>query len=163
MESCFWAFHYIEEQRMKVVSFLVKGRARKWWEFVSLPIIQERNRVTWANLCLDFMKIISIEIIWVVAFAPHINANSEAKLDHCFQALNQEIIDRVTVCDDPTSYERLVNRRRQAEVSLNCDIFIQSSRTIGTPGLRAQSFKKSASSSSRYGEVFKFVRHCTRH
>lgn len=54
----------------------------------------------------------------LLSFAPHINASSKAKYNHFLQGLNQEIFDRVTVFDDPTSYEGLVNRCRQVEINL---------------------------------------------
>lgn len=91
----------------------------------------------------------------LLPFSPHINVTSKAKYDHFLQGLNQEIFDRVTVCDDPTSYEGLVNRCRPTEISLAHGRSLQSFRLTSTLRTRAQYFKKStSSSSSRSGGVF---------
>lgn len=42
---------------MEAVSFLVEGRARKWRKSASMPLLQERGRVTWADFRSDFMKL----------------------------------------------------------------------------------------------------------
>ncbi|XP_073035332.1 uncharacterized protein [Primulina eburnea] len=80
--------------------------------------------------------------------------------EDCRAGLNQEIFDRVTVCDNPTSYDGLVNRCRQAEISLQRGRSILSSRPPNTLSPRSQSFKKSGSSSSGSGSrssgVFRF-------
>ncbi|XP_073060047.1 uncharacterized protein [Primulina eburnea] len=144
MESCFRSFQCTAEQQMETLSFLLEGRARKWWRSTSAPIIQERGVVTWEDFRAAFsrlyfppalrqvktMELLSLKqgsmsvdeyqqkFFELFPYAPHINASSEAKYDHFLQGLNQEIYDRVSVCDDLTSYEGLVNRCRQAEISL---------------------------------------------
>ncbi|XP_073036671.1 uncharacterized protein [Primulina eburnea] len=186
MESCFRAFQCTEEQKIETLSFLLEGRARKWWRSTSAPIVQSQGRVTWADFRAAFMQLYfppalrqakTIELLnlkqgsmsvdeyqqkffELLPFAPHISGSSEAKYDHFLQGLNQEIFDRVTVCDNPTSYDGLVNRCRQAEISLQRGRAILSSRPPSTLGPRSQSFKKSGSSSSGSGSrssgVFRF-------
>ncbi|XP_073020031.1 uncharacterized protein [Primulina eburnea] len=186
MESCFRAFQCTEEQQMETLGFLLEGRARKWWRSTSAPIVQSQGRVTWAEFRAAFMQLYfppalrqakTIELLnlkqgsmsvdayqqkffELLPFAPHISGSSEAKYDHFLQGLNQEIFDRVTVCDNPTSYDGLVNRCRQAEISLQRGRSILSSRPPNTLSPRSQSFKKSGSSSSGSGSrssgVFRF-------
>ncbi|XP_073133710.1 uncharacterized protein [Henckelia pumila] len=122
-----------------------EGRARKWWTSASTPLLHEQGHVWWPDFCrffrqlyfpLDFCQAKTIELlnlnqrylsvdeyqqkfIDLFSYCPHIGINSEAKYDHFLQGLNQEIFDRVTVCDNPTLYEVLVNRCRKAEISVN--------------------------------------------
>ncbi|XP_073275437.1 uncharacterized protein [Primulina huaijiensis] len=131
MESCFRAFQCTEEQQMETLGFFLEGRARKWWRSTCAPIVQSHGRVTWADFRAAFMQLYfppalrhakTIELLSLkqgsmsvdeykqkffelLPFAPRISGSSEAKYDNFLQGLNQEIFDRVTVCDDPTSYE----------------------------------------------------------
>ncbi|XP_073294469.1 uncharacterized protein [Primulina huaijiensis] len=182
MESCFRAFQCTEEQQMETLGFLLEGRARNGWRSTSAPIVQSRRRVTWADsvqlyfppalVHANMIELLSLKqgsmsvdeylpnFFELLPFAPHISGSSEAKYDHFLQDLNQEIFDRVTVCDDPTSYEGLVNQCRQVEINLQRGRSTLSSRPPSTLSPRSQSFKKSGSSSSGSGSrssgVFRF-------
>ncbi|XP_073125008.1 uncharacterized protein [Henckelia pumila] len=123
---------------MEALNFLLEGRIRKWWKSTSAPVLQEHGHVWWPDLCRLFYQLYfypslrhakAIELfnlkhgslsvdkyqqnfIDLLPYCPHIGASSEVKYDHLLQGLNQDIFDRVTVCDYPTSYESLVNRCR---------------------------------------------------
>ncbi|XP_073133649.1 uncharacterized protein [Henckelia pumila] len=177
MESFFYAFDFSEDQKMEATTFLLKGRACKWWKSASAPVLQEQGHVWWPDFCRLFRYLYfppalcqakAIELLNLkqgslfldeyqqkfidfLPYFPHIGTSAEAKYDHFLQGLNQEIFDRLTVCDDPTSYESFVNRCWQVEISVNLAKSFQSSRTASSLGPRAQSFKNSASSISSSG------------
>ncbi|XP_073151584.1 uncharacterized protein [Henckelia pumila] len=87
----------------------------------------------------------------LLPYSPHIHSSSEAKYVHFLHGLNQEIFERVSVCNDPTSYEGLVNCCRQAEISLQRGRTLNSARPSGNLGPQAQSFKKSSFSTTSFG------------
>ncbi|XP_073287620.1 uncharacterized protein [Primulina huaijiensis] len=174
MEQCFRVLHYDEDKKMEVVDFMIQGKARKWWKSVSVILVQQRGWIRWEHFRQAFinhhfppalrqakeMELLTIKqgdssienyqkrFTDLFPYAPHISENSAAKYSHFLNGLNQEIYDRVSVCDDPTSYEGLVNRCRQAEISIARRKAMQASKSSRSLGPRGQSFKKSASSSS---------------
>ncbi|XP_073024277.1 uncharacterized protein [Primulina eburnea] len=177
MESCFKTFQCSAEQQIDTLDFLLEGGARKWWRSTSAPIVQRQGRVLWADFRAAFMLLYfppallqtkAIELInlkqgslsvdeyqqkffELLPYVPHVSDNARAKYNHFLQGLNQEIYDRVVVSDDPTSYEGLVNRCRQAEGSLLRGRAMQSARPTSSLGPRAQAFKKAGSTSSSSG------------
>ncbi|XP_073300483.1 uncharacterized protein [Primulina huaijiensis] len=185
MEQCFRVLHYDEDEKMEVADFMIQGKARKWWKPVSAILVQQHGRIRWEHFRQAFinhhfppalrqakeMELLTIKqgdssiedyqkrFTDLLPYAPHISENSAAKYSHFLNGLNQEIFYRVSVCDDPTSYEGLVNRCRQAEISIARRKAIQASKSSSSLGPRGQSFKKSAySSSSGSGGVYSFGR-----
>ncbi|XP_073031283.1 uncharacterized protein [Primulina eburnea] len=174
MEQCFRVLHYDEDEKIEVADFMIQGKARKWWKPVSAILVQQHGRIRWEHFHQAFinhhfppalrqakeMELLTIKqgdsniedyqkrFTDLLPYAPHISENSAAKYSHFLNGLNQEIFDRVSVCDDPTSYEGLVNRCRQAEISISMRKAMQASKSSSSLGPRGQSFKKSASSSS---------------
>ncbi|XP_073294496.1 uncharacterized protein [Primulina huaijiensis] len=174
MEHCFRVLHYDEDEKMEVADFMIQGKARKWCKPVSAILVQQHGRIRWEHFRQAFinhhfpaalrrakeMELLTIKqgdssiedyqkrFTDLLPYAPHISENSAAKYSHFLNCFNQEIFDRVSVCDDPTSYEGLVNRCRQAEISIARRKAMQASKSSSLLGPRGQSFKKSASSSS---------------
>ncbi|XP_073138942.1 uncharacterized protein [Henckelia pumila] len=162
---------------VEAATFLLEGRSRKWWKSASAPVLQEHGHVWWSDFCRLFCQLYfppafhqakAIELlnlkqgslfvdenqqkfIDLLPYCPHIGVSSEVKNDHFLQWINQENFYGVMVCDDPTSYESLVNRCRQAEISVNRAKSFQSSQPTSSLGPHAQSFKKSSSSTSSSG------------
>ncbi|XP_073291017.1 uncharacterized protein [Primulina huaijiensis] len=185
MKQCFRVLHYDEDEKMEVADFMIQGKARKWWKLVSSILVQQYGRIRWEHFRQAFinhhfppalrqakeMELLTIKqgdssiedyqkrFTDLLSYAPHISENSAAKYSHFLNGLNQEIFDRVSVCDDPTSYEGLVNRCRQAEISIARRKAMQASKSSSSLGPRGQSFKKSASSSSSgSGGLYSFGR-----
>ncbi|XP_075506687.1 uncharacterized protein LOC142543353 [Primulina tabacum] len=185
MEQCFRVLHYDEDEKMEVADFMIQGKARKWWKPVSAILVQQHGRIRWEHFCQAFinhhfppalrqakeMELLTIKqgdsniedyqkrFTDLLPYAPHISENSAAKYSHFLNGLNQEIFDRVSVCDDPTSYEGLVNCCRQAEISISRRKAMQASKSSSPLGPRGQSFKRSvSSSSSSSGGVHSFGR-----
>ncbi|XP_073290508.1 uncharacterized protein [Primulina huaijiensis] len=184
MEQCFRVLHYDEDEKMEVADFMIQGKARKWWKPVSAILVQQHGRIRWEHFRQAFinhhfppalrqakeMELLTIKqgdssiedyqkrFTDLLPYAPHISENSAAKYSHFLNGLNQEIFDRVSVCDDPTSYEGLVNRCRQAKISIARRKAMQASKSSSSLGPRGQSFKKSASSSSGSGGLYSFDR-----
>ncbi|XP_073300904.1 uncharacterized protein [Primulina huaijiensis] len=174
MEQCFRVLHYDEDEKMEVADFMIQVKARKWWKPISAILVQQHGRIRWEHFRQAFinhhfppalrqakeMELLTIKqgdlsiddyqkrFTDLLLYAPHISENSAAKYSHFLNGLNQEIFYRVSVCDDPISYERLVNRCRQAEISIARRKAMQASKSSSSLGPRGQSFKKSASSSS---------------
>ncbi|XP_073137479.1 uncharacterized protein [Henckelia pumila] len=118
---------------MEANTFLLEGRAHKWWRSASAQLIHDQGHALWAFFCCLFRQLhfppalrqakeiehfnlkqgtMSIDeyqqkFIDLLPYCPHIGTSSEAKYDHFLHGLNQDIFDRVTVCDDPTLYEGL--------------------------------------------------------
>ncbi|XP_073121680.1 uncharacterized protein [Henckelia pumila] len=152
---------------MEAATFLLEGRARKWWRSASAQTLQEQGHVSWADFCKLFRQLYfppalrqgkaietlnlnqgamtideyQYKFIDLLPYCPHIGSSSKSKYDNSLQALNQEIFDIVT-----------------AEISLRQARELQSSRPSSSLGPRAQYFKKqgATSSSSVFGGVFRF-------
>ncbi|XP_073037095.1 uncharacterized protein [Primulina eburnea] len=144
MEQCFRVLHDDEDEKMEVADFMIQGKARKWWKPVSAILVQQHGRIHWEHFRQAFinhhfspalrqakeMELLNIKqgdsniedyqkrFTDLLPYAPHISENSAAKYSHFLNGLNQEIFDRVSVCDDPSSYKGLVNRCRQTEISI---------------------------------------------
>ncbi|XP_073133512.1 uncharacterized protein [Henckelia pumila] len=129
MEGCFHVFHNTEEKRLEAINFLVERRTKKWCKSVATPILQEHGRVTWVDFCTAFMKLY---------FPPTLRQAKSIELLSLKQAL----------CDYLTSYEGLVNKCRQAKISLRWGRSLTSTRPFGSLGPRAQSFKKFGSTTT---------------
>ncbi|XP_073120715.1 uncharacterized protein [Henckelia pumila] len=184
MEVCFSEFRCTEKRRMETLDFLVEGRARKWWDSTYAPFIAARGVDTWDEFRTAFHKMyfppalqqmktsellglrqgsMSIEeyqlkFFELLPYCPQIFDSMGAKYNLFLQVLNPEIHDRVVVGDDMT-YEGLVSRCHQEEDSICRNRSFYSSRPASSLGPRAQSFKKSSStSSSGSGEVMHFGR-----
>ncbi|XP_073138997.1 uncharacterized protein [Henckelia pumila] len=71
----------------------------------------------------------------LLSYCPYISASLEAKYENFLQGLNLEIHDRVSICDDPTSYEGLVNRFRQTKKSLQHNRSFSSFHPSNSPSL----------------------------
>ncbi|XP_073019070.1 uncharacterized protein [Primulina eburnea] len=153
---------------------MIQGKARKWWKFVSVILVQQQGRIRWEHFRQAFinhhfppalcqakeMELLTIKqgdsniedyqkhFTDLLSYAPHISENYAAKYSHFLNGLNQEIFDRVSLCDDPTSYKGLMNRCRQAEISIARRKAMQASKISSSLGPMSQSFKKSVSSSS---------------
>ncbi|XP_073056914.1 uncharacterized protein [Primulina eburnea] len=179
MEQCFLVLHYDEDEKMEVDDFIIQGKARKWWKHVYAILVQQHGRIRWEHFRQSFInhhfppallqakeiKLLTIKqedssiedyhknFTDLLPYAPHISENYAAKYSHFLNGLKQEIIDRVSVCDDPTSYEGLVNRCRHAEIIIARRKAMQASKSSSSLGLRGQSFKKSVSSSFGSGGV----------
>ncbi|XP_073153472.1 uncharacterized protein [Henckelia pumila] len=119
MEVCFREFRCNEEQRMETLDFLVKGRARKWWDSTSAPFIAAQGVATWDEFRTAFHKLyfspalrqakasellglrqgsMSIEeyqlkFFELLPYCPQISDSSEAKYNLFLQGLNPEIHD----------------------------------------------------------------------
>ncbi|XP_073302881.1 uncharacterized protein [Primulina huaijiensis] len=163
---------------------MIQGEAWKWWKPVSVILVQQHGRIRWEHFRQAFinhhfppalrqakeMELLTIKqgdsniedyqkrFTDLFPYAPHIIENSAAKYSHFLNGFNQEIFDRVSVCDDPTLYEGLVNCCRQAEISISRRKAMQASKSSSSLGPRGQSFKKSVSSSSSSGGVHSFCR-----
>ncbi|XP_073277665.1 uncharacterized protein [Primulina huaijiensis] len=144
MEQCFRVLHYDEDKKMEVADFMIQGKARKLWKPVSAILVQQHGQIRWEHFRQAFiihhfppalrqakeMELLTIKqgdsriedyqkrFTDLLPYAPYISENSAAKYSHFLNGLNQEIFDRVSVCDNPTSYEGLVNRCHQAEISI---------------------------------------------
>ncbi|XP_073304151.1 uncharacterized protein [Primulina huaijiensis] len=185
MEQCFRVLYYDEDEKMEVADFMIQGKARKWWKLVSAIQVQQHWRIRWEHFRQAFinhhfppslrqtkeMELLTIKqrdssiedyqkrFTDLLSYAPHISENSATKYSHFLNGLKQKIFDRVSVCEDPTSYEGLVNRCRQAEISISRRKAMQASKSSSSLGPMGQSFKKSASSSSSGSEgVHRFFR-----
>ncbi|XP_073153693.1 uncharacterized protein [Henckelia pumila] len=132
MENYFREFNCTEDKNMETLSFLVEGRARKWWRSTSAPIISTQGVATWADFPTDFHELyfppalrqekasellglkqgsISIDeyqhkFFDLLTYYPQISGSTEEKYNLFLQVLNPEIHDRVAVGDDMT-YEGL--------------------------------------------------------
>ncbi|XP_075494831.1 uncharacterized protein LOC142532408 [Primulina tabacum] len=184
MEKCFRVLHYDEDEKMEVTDLMIQGKSRKLWKPV-YAIVQQHGRIRWEHFRQALinhhflpalrqakeMELLTIKqgdssiedyqkrSMDLLPHAPHISENSAAKYYNFLNGLNQEIFYRVSVSDDPTSYEGLVNRCRQAETSIARRKAMQVSKSSSSLGPRGQSFKKSVpSSSSDSGGVHSFGR-----
>ncbi|XP_073133404.1 uncharacterized protein [Henckelia pumila] len=143
IESDFRAFDCTEEQKLEVLDFVLDVRARLWLDSKAAQARTERGRVTLEDFRQQFQRLYfppairqtqSIELlplrqgsmtideyhqqfIDLLSYSPHINESDASKYYIFLQGLNQDIYSWVVVCDDPTSYETLVNRCRQVENS----------------------------------------------
>ncbi|XP_073129399.1 uncharacterized protein [Henckelia pumila] len=97
---------------MEAATFILDGRAP----------LRQAKAIELLNLKQGSLSVDEYQqkFIDLLPYCPYIGASFEAKYDHFLQGLNQENFDRVTVRDDSNSYEGLVNRCRQAEISVNC-------------------------------------------
>ncbi|XP_073031302.1 uncharacterized protein [Primulina eburnea] len=186
MEQCFRVLHYDEDEKMEITDFMIQGKAQKWWKPVSVILGQQHGRIGWEHFRQAFInhhfppalcQAKEMEMLIMkqrdsniedyqkrftdmLSYAPHISENSATKYSHFLNGLNKEIFYQVSICDDPTSYEGLVNRFRQAEISISRKKAMQASKSSSSLGPRGQSFKKSVSSSysSGSGGVHSFGR-----
>lgn len=159
---------------METLSFRLECRARKCWKSMSGPLLHEQGYVSWPDFRNPFKNLyfppalrqenasellslnqedLTVEeyqqnFYDLLSFCPHINESLEAKYSHFLQGLNHDIYEMVSVCDDPTSYEGLVNRCRQDEHTIARRKSLQASRVSSSLGPRAQSFKNPVTSSS---------------
>lgn len=177
---------------MEVTDFMIQGRARKWWKTTYAAMMRDLGRFSWTHFRETFVSLyfppafrqakemellhlrqgdMSIDayqgkFLDLISYAPHLSESSAAKYSHFLKGLNQDIYELVSICDDPTSFEGLVNRCKQAETTIAQRKMFQSSRPQSSLGPRAQSFKKmgTSSSSSGFGSVHHFGRkmqgHC---
>ncbi|XP_073120329.1 uncharacterized protein [Henckelia pumila] len=176
MEVYFREFRCMEEQKMETLDFLVEGQAQRWWRSASAPFIAARGVATWEEFRATFHKLYfppalrevkasellglrqgsmmideyQLKFFELLPYSPQIADSTEAKYNLFLQGLNPEIHDQVAVGNDMT-YEGLVSQCHQAEDSILPTISL---------GLRAQSFKKSGSTSSSLGsgDVMRFGR-----
>ncbi|XP_073035271.1 uncharacterized protein [Primulina eburnea] len=154
MEQCFRVLHYDEDEKMEVADFMIQGKVRKWWKPISAILVQQHGRIRWEHFCQAFinhhfppalrqakeMELLTIKqgdsniedylkrFTDLLPYAPHISENSAAKYSHFLNGL--------------------VNRCRQAEISIARRNAMQASKSSSFLRPRGQSFKKSASSSS---------------
>ncbi|XP_073153209.1 uncharacterized protein [Henckelia pumila] len=143
IESAFRAFVCTKEQKMEGLEFVPDGRACLWWDSKADQARTERGRVTWEDFHQQFQKLyfppavrqarsmdflmlrqgsMTIDeyqqrFIDLLSFSLHINESDASKYDIFLQVLNPDINSQVVVCEDPTSYETLVNRCHQVENS----------------------------------------------
>ncbi|XP_073030720.1 uncharacterized protein [Primulina eburnea] len=129
MEQCFRVLHYDEDEKLEVADFMIQGKARKWWKPVSAILVQQHGQIRWEHFRQAFInhhfppalrQVKEMELLTIkkgdsniedyqkcfkdlLPYAPHISENSAVKYSHFLNGLNQEIFDRVSVCDDPTS------------------------------------------------------------
>ncbi|XP_073118436.1 uncharacterized protein [Henckelia pumila] len=110
MEGCFRAFDCSGEQKMKATTFIL--------ELHFPPALRQENSLEVLNLKQGSMSIDQYQqqFLDILPVCPHHGTSSETKYDHFLQGLNHEIYDRITVCDDPTSYEGLMNRCHQGKI-----------------------------------------------
>ncbi|XP_073121378.1 uncharacterized protein [Henckelia pumila] len=115
MENCFQKFRCTEEKKMENLSYVVEGRARKWWRSTYAHIITTRGVVTWADFCTTFHKMYfppalrqakASEFLGLRQGSMSID-ETEVKYNLFLQGLNPKIHDRVSVGDDMT-YEALM-------------------------------------------------------
>ncbi|XP_073137249.1 uncharacterized protein [Henckelia pumila] len=85
----------------------------------------------------------------LLPYCPYVANSLEAKYDLFLQGLNLEIYSQVSVSDEPPLNESLVNRCHQAENAIRRNMnFSSYFRPGNSLGPRAQSFKKSGTSTS---------------
>ncbi|XP_073143884.1 uncharacterized protein [Henckelia pumila] len=151
-----------------------EDQARLWWDAKATRERTERGHVAWGDFCQQFQKLYfppavrqarSMELMTLrqgsmtidqyqqrfldlLPFSPHINDCDESKYDIFLQDLNQDIYSQVVVCDDPTSYETLVNRCRQVENSNRRALLMIPGQPSGSLGPRDQSVVQSGPMSS---------------
>ncbi|XP_073138453.1 uncharacterized protein [Henckelia pumila] len=170
---------------METLDFLVEGRARKWWDSASPPFIAAQGVAIWDEFRTTFHKLYfppdlrqakasellglrqgsmsideyQLKFFKLLPYCPQIADSTETKYILFLQGLNPEIHGRVAVEDDMT-YEGLVSRCHQAEESIRHNRSFLYSSPVSSLGPRAQSFKKSdsTSSSSGSGDVMRFGR-----
>ncbi|XP_073133833.1 uncharacterized protein [Henckelia pumila] len=160
METCFEVYHCTDEQKMQAVKYLLNGNVRKWWKCTFTPIITARGLVTWAEFYVEFQEFYflaalrqakanelmnlrqgsmsideyKLKFFELLPYFPYVSNSSEAKYNPFLQGLNPEIYSLVSINNDPTSYEVLMNRCCQAENTLRRN---QDTRTVywGAPVL----------------------------
>ncbi|XP_073121704.1 uncharacterized protein [Henckelia pumila] len=159
---------------MEILEFVLDGRARLWWDAKAAHARTEKGCVTWEDFCQQFQKLYfpqavrqtrSMEFLMLrqgamtideyqqrfinlLPYSPYINESDASKYDLFLQGLNQDIYSQVVVCDDPTSYETLVNRFRQVDKNNRRAQLMMSGHPGGFLGPRAQYFVHSGSTSA---------------
>ncbi|XP_073153583.1 uncharacterized protein [Henckelia pumila] len=175
METLFEVYRCIDEQKMRDVKLFLHGNDRKWWRSTSAPIIAEQGLTTWEEFRTAFREFYfpkdlrqaktnelmslkqgsmfideyQLKFFELFSYCPYVSSSSEAKYDLFLQCLNPEIYSIVSINDDLTSYDLLVNSCHQDENILKRNQnFCSSFRPGNSLGPRGQYFKKSGTPSS---------------
>ncbi|XP_073019287.1 uncharacterized protein [Primulina eburnea] len=147
---------------MEVADFMIQGKARNWWKHVLAILVQQHGQICWEHFRQAFinnhflpafrqakeMELVTIKqgdlkiedyqkrFTDLLPYAPHISENSAAKYSHFLMVWTRRFLIGFLSVMILLRTKGLVNRCRQAEISIARRKAMQASKSSSSLGPR---------------------------